>query len=302
MASADVQLSCCVLAGHRSRGIAVILDGFRRINNEFGVRAGDQVLDEVTRVLAGAVRDGDIIEYLRRLRVVVAARRPTATTSPHARQRIADAVRSMDLSTILPVEPTQAPRLTVCIGAAGWPEDGRRSVDLLLTGRRPAQHREVRGRGRLCVAFDAVTSETAALAARTQAVRNKRPLMNDSRGAQRAGTSQRDNHQPPTSWSELVEPGSRCPQAEGLEPAQGEVVDLVDFARRLVEARSIQIRLLPGRPQRRVGSCAGCACRSTLASSTSTTRPQGRRRPLNHNIAHELGHIVFGHQARRRPS
>ncbi|NIB31110.1 hypothetical protein HBB16_04310 [Pseudonocardia sp. MCCB 268] len=111
------------------------------------------------------------------------------------------------------------------------------------------------------------------------------------------GDASRRHHRATDQLERAGRTGSRRLRAEGLEPAQGEVADLTISLAGSVRSAASESGY-PGRPCR-VPELCGCACRSALASSTSTTRPQGRR--WNHNIAHELGHIVFGHQARRRP-
>ncbi|NIB31111.1 GGDEF domain-containing protein [Pseudonocardia sp. MCCB 268] len=134
--------------GHWSGVLAVDPDGFRRINNEFGVRAGDQVPTRSPGSGFSAVRDGDIIGRPQGEEWVVAARRPTTTTSPRSPTCIADAVR-LDGPVHDPaggVDPGAAAH-----GASG-PQGGLRTASRSICSSpgptTSSASSEVRGRGR----------------------------------------------------------------------------------------------------------------------------------------------------------
>lgn len=156
-------------ARRRSTGLGVLavdIDGFRRINDAWGVRAGDRVLDEVARVLPGAVRDGDVVGRMHGEEFVVAAPAADALDLATLADRVLLTIRAIDLAAILSLEREDAPELTACIGGAGWPVNGD-SIDVLLTRADDELHEaKLSGVGVVRVAPATATSEAAAVVAR----------------------------------------------------------------------------------------------------------------------------------------
>ncbi|OLM28670.1 GAF domain/GGDEF domain protein [Pseudonocardia sp. Ae717_Ps2] len=156
-------------ARRRSTGLGVLavdLDGFRRINDAWGVRAGDRVLDEVARVLPTAVRDGDVLGRMHGEEFVVAAPAADGADLAALAERVLATIAAIDLAAILSLEREDAPELTACIGAAGWPDNGD-SIDVLLTRADDQLHEaKLSGTGVVSVATTTATSEAAAVVAR----------------------------------------------------------------------------------------------------------------------------------------
>ncbi|MCO7192322.1 diguanylate cyclase [Pseudonocardia sp. McavD-2-B] len=149
--------------------LAVDLDGFRRINDAWGVRAGDHLLDEVARILPTAVRAGDIVGRMHGEEFVIAAPAADRHDLEVLGERVTAAVAAIDTAAVLDVEHGTAPRLTASVGAAGWP-DAADSIDQLLTRADAELNRaKSQGVGTVSVATTAVTSEAAAMVARTTA-------------------------------------------------------------------------------------------------------------------------------------
>ncbi|MCO7192323.1 hypothetical protein Ae168Ps1_6170 [Pseudonocardia sp. Ae168_Ps1] len=109
----------------------------------------------------------------------------------------------------------------------------------------------------------------------------------------------------PASWTQLVARARRKLRDEGLEPCPESEVDLEAFAERLGQARGLTIRLLPvelGASARELcGLCTVPRPGVAVVFYAHAASELARR----HNIAHELGHLFFDHQAhsaRFRPS
>lgn len=109
--------------------------------------------------------------------------------------------------------------------------------------------------------------------------------------------------EPTTSWAQLVERARATLELEALRPPPGEV-DLEDFAARLGAARGLTIHLYPVD----LGAAAREMCGLCLVNEGSAhVFYAGAASDLSrrHNLAHELGHLLFGHRAKApvyRPS
>lgn len=101
--------------------LAVDLDGFRRINESWGVRAGDHLLDEVARVLLTVVRSGDIVGRMHGEEFVIAAPAADREDLEALGERVTAAIAAIDTAVVLGVGHGTAPGLTASVGAAGGP-------------------------------------------------------------------------------------------------------------------------------------------------------------------------------------
>lgn len=119
------------LAKQEGKSLSVLMidiDGFKNYNDAFGHMAGDDALRAVSRILTASVRSSDIVARYGGEEFVIllfGADKGPAT-------KVAESIRSRIAAHSFPHE-TEHPRhgLTVSIGVATYPMDGRTRKDLL---------------------------------------------------------------------------------------------------------------------------------------------------------------------------
>ena len=129
------------------------IDGFKVVNDQFGHRGGDQVLQEVARRLRRWVRDTDIVTRAGGDEFVLVQPGGTAKGA----LRLADRIRRR-LSDPFLVERKRA-RVGISIGIATFPKDGRTPEDLLRRADLALYRAKTTGRGRSTVFEPAMETE-----------------------------------------------------------------------------------------------------------------------------------------------
>jgi two-component system, cell cycle response regulator len=110
----------------------VDVDYFKQFNDRFGHAAGDEALRQVSAVLERAVRRSDLVARYGGEEFVIILRESTAAQAMERLERIRQSIAA---ETLIPdqLEPT---RVTVSIGVASLPADGRSAADLLAAADR----------------------------------------------------------------------------------------------------------------------------------------------------------------------
>ncbi|MEX8520625.1 MAG: EAL domain-containing protein [Leptothrix sp. (in: b-proteobacteria)] len=115
----------CEHSGNHLALLLIGLDRFSQLNDSLGPAVGDQVLAEVARRLSGCVRPGDTVARL--------GGDTFAVLLQHAQVKAAEQVASRMLLTLadgMAVDGVQF-NLSASIGAALYPDDGRKGDDLV---------------------------------------------------------------------------------------------------------------------------------------------------------------------------
>jgi diguanylate cyclase (GGDEF)-like protein len=149
-AAFHVQLGRALAAVRHGGGVALLfidLDGFKRINDEQGHRAGDEVLRIVAQRLAGAVREGDTVARLGGDEFLVMLDRNLTPEEPRRiGQRIIEALNQpmgVDGQTV---------RVGASIGVAMHPPM-KGEIEVLMGAADQAMYAAKRnGKGQLCYA------------------------------------------------------------------------------------------------------------------------------------------------------
>ena len=143
---------------HTARGFAVIyldLDGFKRVNDDFGHDAGDSVLQEVAQRLLHSVRETDIAARVGGDEFVVLAQNiDNCRTALH----VAENIR---LLLNRPFQSKQAQhQLGVSVGISLYPSDARQLDHLLQQADEAMYSAKRSGRNRVCCYSDRSSQET----------------------------------------------------------------------------------------------------------------------------------------------
>lgn len=122
----DLDMLLATSRRHR-RSLAAIMvdiDRFKMINDEYGHRAGDDVLREVARRLAGRLRDGDVAGRLGGDELLILLPETTADGAAVLAASIREAIGE------LPVDTSDGPiRVTISLGSTAW--EGETGEELL---------------------------------------------------------------------------------------------------------------------------------------------------------------------------
>ncbi len=120
------------------------VDNLRDVNNRCGHLTGDLALREVARVIASATRDGDIAARYGGDEFLLALPDAGAEAAAAVAERVRREVEAIRL-----VHRDEAVRLTVSIGVASHPQDGRTLEALVEAADRAAYRAKSRGRNRI---------------------------------------------------------------------------------------------------------------------------------------------------------
>jgi diguanylate cyclase (GGDEF)-like protein/excisionase family DNA binding protein len=126
------------------------LDDFKRVNDELGHQAGDQLLAEIARALIGAIREGDhVFRYGGDEFTILLA----GSDEPGAAVA-AERARTALLDVARPTTPWHAAGIEVStsIGIASFPGDGPDATSILLAADRACFAAKRSGRGRIASA------------------------------------------------------------------------------------------------------------------------------------------------------
>lgn len=137
----------------QSSGLLVIdLDNFKRINDEYGHLAGDEMLRAVADTLTSEVRTYDLVGRFGGEEFVVLLPDTSATETRHVAERIRR--RVAELTIPIPVNGSTATfdRLTVSIGIATFPDHGEDRRDVLHAADMAMYAAKAAGRNRVQLA------------------------------------------------------------------------------------------------------------------------------------------------------
>ena len=133
-----------------SPAVAMIdVDHFKQFNDRFGHAAGDQALKRVARALELAVRRSDLVARYGGEEFVVVLRESTAEQALDRMEHIRRAIAAEPIVVSDSGAATVTAALTVSVGVATWPSDGRSASDLLAAADRRLF--AAKGAGRNCV-------------------------------------------------------------------------------------------------------------------------------------------------------
>jgi two-component system cell cycle response regulator len=139
-----------------SLAVALVdVDHFKRLNDDFGHAAGDRVLRRIAQTLEGAVRRTDLIARYGGEEFVVVLPESTAAQAMMRMEKIREAIAS----AALPLDKHKARssnanvKVTISVGIASWPEDGKLATELIASADRRMYQAKKLGRNQ-CVGPD----------------------------------------------------------------------------------------------------------------------------------------------------
>ena len=106
----------------------VDVDHFKQFNDRYGHATGDRALRYVARVLQRAVRRSDLVARYGGEEFVVVLRE---TGAAEALERVQEIRRAVEAEPLVVARGTGPANVTVSIGVASWPADGRVTTGLL---------------------------------------------------------------------------------------------------------------------------------------------------------------------------
>jgi diguanylate cyclase (GGDEF)-like protein len=134
----DYEVARHARQGHPFAVVALDLDGFKAVNDRFGHQAGDDLLRDVGRALAGVVRDQDTIARLGGDEFCVLAPETGEDGARRLAQRAADAIGRVT---------TGLEALSASVGHAVFPDDGGDGAEVLAAADAASLALKRRGRG-----------------------------------------------------------------------------------------------------------------------------------------------------------
>ncbi|HEX6355600.1 GGDEF domain-containing protein [Actinophytocola sp.] len=148
-------LSSAALASHRTRArsavLMVDLDHFKRLNDTYGHRAGDDVLGSVAHVLQNTTRRNDIVARIGGEEFSILLPGVTEQEACQAAERIRDQIAALTVTTTnLHGHPTVINGITASIGVAATHRADTSVDDLLVNADRWLYQAKERGRNRVC--------------------------------------------------------------------------------------------------------------------------------------------------------
>ena len=124
----------------------VDVDHFKQFNDRYGHATGDRALRYVARVLQRAVRRSDLVARYGGEEFVVVLRE---TGAAEALERVQEIRRAVEAEPLVVARGTGAANVTVSIGVASWPADGRVTTDLLQLADQRLFEAKTSGRNRV---------------------------------------------------------------------------------------------------------------------------------------------------------
>jgi diguanylate cyclase (GGDEF)-like protein len=148
-------LSSAALSSHRTRArsavLMVDLDHFKRFNDTYGHRAGDDVLAAVAHVLRNTTRRNDIVARIGGEEFSVLLPGVTEQEACQAAERIRDQIAALTvITTNLHGHPTAINGITASIGVAATHRPDTSVADLLVNADRWMYQAKESGRNRVC--------------------------------------------------------------------------------------------------------------------------------------------------------
>ncbi|MGQ9676443.1 MAG: diguanylate cyclase [Chloroflexota bacterium] len=143
-------------AARHSRPLAVLmadLDLLRNINNTYGHLAGDEVLEEVARIISRHIRQGDVAARFGGEEFAVLL----VDTGPEQAAVIANRICEQVASQQFHVSTASHPvRASLSVGVAAYPEHGTDITQLIHQADVAVRWAKISGRNRVCVADPAI--------------------------------------------------------------------------------------------------------------------------------------------------
>jgi diguanylate cyclase (GGDEF)-like protein len=132
-----------------SLAVAMVdVDHFKQLNDDFGHAAGDRVLRHIAQSLETAVRRTDLVARYGGEEFVVVLPESTAAQAMMRMERIREAVAASALPLDKHKARSSTPnvKVTISVGIASWPDDGRASIELIASADRRMYEAKTRGR------------------------------------------------------------------------------------------------------------------------------------------------------------
>lgn len=134
------------------------LDGFKAVNDSFGHKVGDQLLNQIGRVIRGQLRDYDFLARYGGDEFVALVPETTAEAVADLCERIERAVRGFRL----PVSDGKSASVGVSLGSAGYPANGE-SFDQMIIAADKAMYLRKSSRKQAAVTEDDSSTSSDAL-------------------------------------------------------------------------------------------------------------------------------------------
>ncbi len=141
-----------VAAGDPFGLVMIDLDSFKTVNDTMGHQAGDRLLREIAQALLGAARDTDAVFRYGGDEFMILLPRSDADGLRIVAERVQAVVAGV--GTAATPWATEGLQVSVSIGTAAFPVDGRDAEEVLLAADRACFVAKRRGRGRVATAFE----------------------------------------------------------------------------------------------------------------------------------------------------
>jgi diguanylate cyclase (GGDEF)-like protein len=135
------------------------LDLLRDINNHLGHLVGDQMIRRVAEEIRAAVRDYDLAARFGGDEFVILMPETTLSDALTVAERIRQGVEAIEL----PSSAEHRPRISLSIGVALFPANGRTVADLLAAADRAVYQAKAAGRNRVCAFSEPENEKVRAL-------------------------------------------------------------------------------------------------------------------------------------------
>jgi diguanylate cyclase (GGDEF)-like protein len=107
--------------------IMVDIDWFKKINDSYGHEVGNMVLEELSQIIKGCIRDVDIFcRYGGEEFVVILPQTPVREA-----EQIGERIRSEVETRVMTYEENIRLKITVSVGVSAFPENGRSHEELV---------------------------------------------------------------------------------------------------------------------------------------------------------------------------
>ncbi|HET6150778.1 MAG TPA: diguanylate cyclase [Polyangia bacterium] len=151
--------------------LAVDVDHFKRFNDTFGHEAGDKVLREIAKLLIEETRGGDVASRMGGEELLVVLPGASLENACVKAERIRLAIKNLQVTHLgIPLGP-----ITVSVGVAAFPEQGRQAEDLLRAADVALYRAKAEGRDRVVMAE--VSLDSVAASGAPPGLASDRPIL-----------------------------------------------------------------------------------------------------------------------------